>query len=107
MRIVCCKYAGKLLFQFLKTENTAAVELLRGGNFQYYGNGQENTYPSMPTTVQNQVHVAGIITGKTELDFSFGSGEPSSQIHTTIDPEAHLTNTGLLRRISWRAPGRP
>jgi hypothetical protein len=83
----------------LKTENTVAVELLRGGNFQYYGNGQANTYPSMPTTVQSEVHVAGIITGKAELDFAFGYGEASSQIHMTIDPEEHLTNTGLLRRI--------
>ena len=53
----------------------------------------------MPTTIQEQIHVVGIIEGKTEMDFSFGFGEPGSQLHVTIDPEEHLTNTGLIRRI--------
>lgn len=90
---------GGNYINLLKTENSDAVEMLQGGNFQYQGNGIENSYPSMPTTIQDEVHVVGIIKGKSELNFSFGNGESTSQIHMTIDPVEHLTKTGLIRRI--------
>ncbi len=91
--------SGGAYINLLKTEHRGALEMLRGGNFRYFGNGMADTYPSLPTTMGEQIHVAGIIHGKTEMDFKFGFDEANSQIHMTIEPEKYLIESGTLRRI--------
>ncbi|MFT5780134.1 MAG: hypothetical protein ACI837_003095, partial [Crocinitomicaceae bacterium] len=76
-----------------------AVELLRGGGFQYFGTGMAESYPSIPSSIQESIHVAGIISGKTDVNFSFGVGEATEIITVTIDPEMYISSTGLIRRI--------
>jgi tetratricopeptide (TPR) repeat protein len=76
-----------------------AVELLRGGGFQFFGTGVAQSYPSIPSSIQESIHVAGIISGKTDLVFSFGVGEATEKVNLTIDPALYLSSTGLIRRI--------
>ncbi len=90
---------GGEYINLLQVENNKALELLSGESLQYYGNNLKDSYPSLPTTIKDQVHVAGIIHGETKMDFSFGYGSPLSRIHLQIDPEEYLTETGLIRRI--------
>lgn len=91
--------SGGAYINLLKTEHRGALNLLKGTNFRYFGNGLFDSYPSLPTTMGDQIHVAGIIHGKTELDFQFGTDEANSSEHITIDPLNHLTDKGVLRRI--------
>lgn len=67
--------------------------------FKYFGNKKEESYPSIPTTVNGRVHIAGIIEGTTTVSFEFGTQENRTTKKVTIDPEKHQSNSGLLGRI--------
>lgn len=91
--------SGGAYINLTNTEFRNAVQQMQGQNMLYLGNNQENSYPSLPVTINDQIQVAGIIHGVTEIDFRFGSGENEQVEHLRIDPEKHLSETGILRRI--------
>lgn len=91
--------SGGAYINLLRKTKEEALSLLQKNQLQYTGNGQSNSYPSIPTAVTNSVHVTGIISGKSNVDFQFENGGSTQTISLEIDPEKHLTTTGIIRRI--------
>ncbi|MCH2225630.1 MAG: DUF2135 domain-containing protein [Crocinitomicaceae bacterium] len=76
-----------------------SLSLLTTSKFHYFGNAMTKSYPSIPTAVYDKISVVGIISGKTNVSFDFGYDQVSNSIKYEIDPEKHISETGLIRRI--------